>query len=291
MTRPSNRPASMPAPPSGAIARGAAGLAVVLGLAVATAVGCHAQTSDSRQLGAQAAPNQRVLIRFLTANDFPPFNSNDEDGVLTGLNVDLARAICQDLRLTCDIRARPWNDLLPALARGEADAVIAAHRVTAEALKTVAFTERYFQTPGRFAVRKDGPQFEATPQGLDGRQVAVVRGSPHEAYLSAFFRNTRLMRLETPELARQAAQTGKADAVFDDGIGLVFWVNGTTSKGCCTLRGGPFFEPRYFGDGIAIAVGKRDHQLRQILNRALRQIRANGRLSELVDRYLPIRVY
>ncbi|MCB1510113.1 MAG: transporter substrate-binding domain-containing protein [Hyphomicrobiaceae bacterium] len=271
----------------------------IAGLRMAVVVGMAALAMTNSALGQRAgaapqttdAPRQRVLIRFLTTDDYPPFNSNDEDGVLTGLNVDLARDICQRLRLTCDIRTRPWSELLPALARGEADAVIAAHRVTPDALKLVAFTERYFQTPGRFAVRRDGPKFEATPQGLDGRQVAVVRGSPHEAYLAAFFRNTRLKPYETPELALQALLTSQVDAIFSDGLGLVFWVNGTSSKGCCTLRGGPYFEPRYFGDGIAIAVGKNDHQLRHLLNRALRQIRATGRLSELVDRYLPIRVY
>ena len=239
----------------------------------------------------QSTSRQRVLIRFLTTDDFPPFNSNDEDGVLTGLNVDLARALCLALNTTCDIRTRPWNELLPALARGDGDAVIAAHRVTAEALRSVAFTDRSFHTPARFPVRRQGPAIEISPDGLDGRKVAVVRGSPHEAYLLAFFRNTRLVRYDTVELARQAVQTGEADAIFDDGISLVFWVNGTASRGCCTLSGGPYFEPRFFGDGIAIAVAKEDHQMRRMLNDGLSKVRRSGRLLELMDRYFPIRVY
>ncbi|HUS96646.1 MAG TPA: transporter substrate-binding domain-containing protein [Hyphomicrobiaceae bacterium] len=239
---------------------------------------------------AAAAP-ARVLIRFLTTDDFPPFNSNDEDGVLTGLNVDLARALCVKIGVTCDIRVRPWKDLLPALERGEADAVIAAHRVRASLLRRVAFTDRYFHTPGRFAVNRKGGAFEATPSGLSGRRVAVVRGSAHEAFMTAFFRNTELVPFETPELARQALQSGKADGLFDDGIGLSFWVNGSSSRGCCALRGGPYFEPKFFGDGIGIAVMKSDRQLRALLNGGLRQVRDSGRLRELVDRYFPLRVY
>jgi len=104
------------------------------------------------QAPAEAAP-RRVVIRFLTDSDFPPFNFYDEDGVLVGFNVDLARAICLELNTPCDIKARPWEELFPDLKRGEADAVIAAHRVTAAALGDVAFTERYFHTPGRFAGR------------------------------------------------------------------------------------------------------------------------------------------
>jgi polar amino acid transport system substrate-binding protein len=243
----------------------------------------------------QSQPTQekppRTVIRFLTTNDFPPFNSSDEDGVLTGLNVDLARALCLVAKLQCVITTRSWEELLPALRRGEADAVIAGHRVTAEALRTVAFTDRYFQTPARFAVRRRANKFAATPEGLDRRSVAVLRGSAHEAYLLAHFRDTRLVRFDTPELARQALVTGKVDALFGDGIGLVFWVNGTASRACCELLGEAYFEAKYFGDGIAIAVNKSDSQLRQMLNEGLATVRRNGRLLELVDRYFPIRVY
>lgn len=243
----------------------------------------------------QSQPTQgqapRTVIRFLTTDDFPPFNSSDEDGVLTGLNVDLARALCLVAKLQCEITTRPWDELLPALRRGEADAVIAGHRVTAEALRTVAFTDRYFQTPARFAVRRGANKFAATPEGLDRRSVAVLRGSAHEAYLQAHFRDTRLVRFDTPELARQALVTGKVDALFGDGIGLVFWVNGTASRACCELLGEAYFEAKYFGDGIAIAVNKSDSQMRQLLNQGLATVRRNGRLLELVDRYFPIRVY
>lgn len=249
----------------------------------------RAAPADQSQPGQAAAP--RTTIRFITTDDFPPFNSSDEDGVLTGLNVDLARALCLALKVSCEITTRPWEGLFPALRRGEADAVIAAHRVTATALKSVAFTDRYFQTPARFAVRRGATAFAATPGGLDGRSVAVLRGSAHEAYLLAHFRDTRLVAFATPELARQALATGKVDALFGDGIGLVFWINGTASRACCVLRGGAYFEPKYFGDGIAIAVNKADSQMRQMLNRGLAAVRRNGQFIELVDRYFPIRVY
>jgi polar amino acid transport system substrate-binding protein len=268
-------------------------VACVAGLVLAglgrPATAQRAAPADQSQPSQAAAP--RTTIRFLTTDDFPPFNSSDEDGVLTGLNVDLARALCLVLKVQCEITTRPWDDLLPALRRGEADAVIAAHRVTADALRSFAFTDRYFQTPARFAVRRGASAFAATPDGLDGRSVAVLRGSAHEAYMLAHFRDTRLVPFDTPELARQALATGKVDALFDDGIGLVFWVNGTASKACCVLRGGAYFEPKYFGDGIAIVVNKADTQMRQMLNQGLATVRRNGRFLELVDRYFPIRVY
>ena len=241
--------------------------------------------------GAAELPTRRVVIRFLTDSDFPPFNFYDEDGVLVGFNGDLARAICLELGTACDIKVRNWDELFAGLKSGDADAVIAAHKVTPQALADVAFTDRYFHTPGRFAGRKDAEETEMTPSGLDGKRIAVARGTAHEAYLKSFFRDSPLIPFENSDLAREALAAGKADFVFDDGISLAFWLNGTLSKQCCEMRGGPFLEPRFFGDGLAIAVPQADPALKALINDALRKVRSSGRFEELVQRYFPVRIY
>lgn len=259
--------------------------AMLLCLAAAlTASHAQAPADSDRQ-------QRRLVLRFLTTDDFPPFNFKDEDGQLTGFNVDLARAICLELNVPCTVGDRPWPDLLGALTRRQADAVIAGHIVTSQALAQADFSDRYFHIPGRFAGRRDGPKLEHTPDGLDGRRVGVARASTHEAFLQAFFRDTSLERFETPELARDALIAGKVDAIFDDGVSLSMWINGTLSRECCEFKGGPFMEPRFFGDGMAIALVKNDRQLRADLNSALRKLRANGRFEELVLRYFPHRVF
>ena len=63
------------------------------------------------------------------------------------------------------------------------------------------------------------------------------------------------------------------------------------ANSCCEFRGGAFFEPRYFGDGIAIAIPKGDRQLQAQINRALARVKASGRYEELFLRYFPIKVY
>lgn len=236
-------------------------------------------------------PTKRVVVRFLTEGDFPPFNFYDEDGTLVGFNVDLARAICMELNTACDIKVRPWGELLLALRRGEADAVIAAHAVTPQSLTEVEFTDRYFQTPGRFAARRGTDAVEITPETLESKRIGVARNTAHEAFLRTFFRSSAIQPYENPELARDALIQGQVDYVFDDAISLVFWLHGTASKRCCELKGGPYLEPKFFGDGIAIAVPKTDSQIKTMINGALAKLRTNGRLDELAERYFPVKVF
>jgi len=234
---------------------------------------------------------RRVAIRFLTDSDYPPFNYYDEDNVLTGFNVDIARSICLELAAACDIQVRAWPELLQALRRGEADAVIASHAVSTNALKAVDFSDRYYHTPARFAARRSAGRLDVTPEGLEGKKIAVAKGTAHEAYLRTFFRDSSIRAYESQELARDALISGAADLLFDDGIGLAFWLNGTASKACCEFKGGPFGEPKYFGDGVAVAVNREDQQLKLLINSALKRLRENGRYEELVLRYFPLRAF
>lgn len=270
--------------------------AAALALFAILVLGPAPALSQSAKPGAQPAqeivePTRRVVVRFVTDSDFPPFNFYDEDGVLVGFNVDVARAICLELSTACDIKVRPWGELFLALKRGEADAVIASHAVTPQALAQVDFTDRYFHTPGRFVGKRDAEKVEITPDGLYGKRIEVAKGTTHEAYLRAFFRGSSIMLYENVDLARDALIQGKVDFVFDDGISLAFWLHGTASRSCCETKGGPYLEPKYFGDGVAIAVPKNDPQIKTLINQALTRLRENGRFQELVERYFPIAVY
>jgi len=267
-------------------------VAILLGL-VSADIAVRAQSTGS-QAGAQNNEGlavRRVVLRFLTTGDFPPFNFYDEDGVLTGFNVDLARAICLQLQVTCEVSERPWAQLLPSLQKSDVDAVIAGHAVTAQALQKVAFSDRYFHTPGRLARRRKNTGLTATPEGLEGKRIAVASGTAHEAYVRQFFRGSRILVFDNPDIAREALKAGEVDVVFGDAVSLSFWINGTASEQCCTFSGGAFLEPKFFGDGMAIALPKDDPQLKADVNNALAEVRTSGRFIELVTRYFPFRLY
>lgn len=227
-------------------------------------------------------------IRFVTDNDYPPFNYLDEEGELTGFNVDLMRAVCDELSVECSIRTVSWGRLLPSLKEGEADAVIASIRVSEKTLRQADFTDSYFHTPARFAALKDNPLKAITPETLSGKKIGVIGGTAHQAYLGDFFTHSAVVAYDTADEAKSSLREGKIDFLFGDGVSLMFWLNGTSSESCCEFRGGPFTESKYFGEGIGIAVRKGNRKLRDALNYGLFLARSEGRFEELHLRYFPL---
>jgi len=230
-------------------------------------------------------------IRFVTDSDYPPFNYLDEEGELTGFNVDLARALCDELSVECSVRTLPWNRLLPALKEGEADAVIASYRISEKILQQVDFTDSYYHTPARFVALKANPVKSITPESLADKKIGVVAKTAHQAYLKDFFSSSTVTSFATPAQAKSALREGKIDFLFGDGVSLMFWLNGISSDRCCVFRGGPFTESKYFGEGIAIAIPKGNRKLRNALNYGLHLARSGGRIEELHLRYFPLRFF
>lgn len=227
-------------------------------------------------------------IRFLTEDDFPPFDFALPDGAISGFNVELARAVCQELELSCTIQRRRWDLLIPSLEDGSGDALVASLAITDEARKKLDFTAPYYTTPGRFVTLKDSQIAAPTPEDLDDRSIAVVAGSAHEAFLRTFFPKSNITPFANVELARRAMGDGHVHALFGDAISLSFWLNGADAAGCCMFKGGPFTDVRYFGEGVGIAMKKDNTTLRRALDYALARLAQRGVYAELYLKYFPI---
>ncbi len=228
------------------------------------------------------------IIRFLTEADYPPFNFVGPDGAPAGFNVDLARMLCEEMKVPCTVQQRRFDTLIPALDKHEGDAIIASLAETPQMRLKLDFTDPYYRTPARFVSRKDVAIADVRPQALEGRKIAVVAGTAHEAFLKAQFTEAIVQPYPTSDAARFALKQGEVDLLFGDGISLAFWLNGTNSANCCVFRGGPFLESRYFGEGVGIAVKKGNDLLRQAFNWALFQLWEKGRFTDLWLRYFPI---
>ena len=228
------------------------------------------------------------IIRFLTETDYPPFNYAGPDGMPAGFNVDLARLICEEIKVACTIQMRRFDTLIEALNKNEGDAIIASLAETPEMRVKVDFSDPYYRTPARFVSRKDVNIDVVRPNALEGRKIAAVAGTAHEAYLKALFTEAEVKPYPTMDAALAALKKGEVDLLFGDGISLAFWLNGTDSGGCCVFRGGPYLESRFFGEGVGIAVRRGNDLFRQTFNWALFRLWEKGRFTDLWLRYFPI---
>lgn len=228
------------------------------------------------------------LVRFMTEYDNPPFNYSGPDGAASGFNVDLARLVCEELKVQCTIQMRRFDTLIDALAQNRGDAIIAAIAPTPELRQRVDFTTVYYRSPARFVARREAPVVDPVPEKLEGSKVAVVAATAHEAFLKALFTEADLKVYSTPEAAREALKKAEVDYLFGDATRLAFWLNGTDSAGCCVFRGGPYIDSTYFGEGVGIIVKRGNDTLRLALNWALFRLWEKGRFTDLWLRHFPI---
>src|SRR6185436_6212614 len=96
-----------------------------------------------------------TVIRFLTETDYPPFNFTGADGNPAGFNVDLARALCDEIKISCTIQMRRFETLVDAITSNRGDAIIASMAVTPALRARLDFTDPYYRAPARFVSRRD----------------------------------------------------------------------------------------------------------------------------------------
>jgi polar amino acid transport system substrate-binding protein len=243
---------------------------------------------DPRRRPERPDLSRLTTIRFLTETDYPPFNFAGPDGNPQGFNVDLARIMCEELKIGCTVQMRRFETLISALNENRGDAVIASMAATPDVRSKVDFTDPYYRTPARFVVRRDSPIGDPLPEKLEGRKVAVRAGTAHEAYLRALFTEVEVRPYPNADVARLALRRGDVDLLFGDAISLAFWLNGTDSESCCAFRGGPFLDSRYFGEGVGVGVRRGNDAMRLTLNYALFRTWEQGRFTDLWLRYFPI---
>ena len=230
-------------------------------------------------------------VRFLTDDDYPPFHFVGPDGQLSGFNVELARLICEELKLACTIQARRWDTLLPALDQKQGDAVIASIAITPALRQRVEFSIPYYKTPARFAGAAALKTLDVSPTSLAGRRIGVVAGSAHQEYLRLFFPAALRVAYAEPDAMRLALKRGEVELVFADAVGLAFWLNGSEAAGCCGFVGGPYTESYFFGEGVGIAVARDAPRLKKAIDYALTKIARDGAYTTLYLKYFPIGFY
>lgn len=251
-----------------------AATALTLGLAAVTGV-AHA---DQVKVGFAAEP-------------YPPFTSPDASGNWTGWEVDFQKAICAEAKLDCVITPVSWDGIIPALTAKKIDMIIGSMSITDERLKTIDFTNKYYNTPTVVIGPKD-QKFDATPEGLAGKVIGVQVSTIHQAYATAHFGKTaaEIKEYQTQDEADQDLAAGRVDAVQADSTALSAFLKSPQGS-CCDVKGVVADDEAILGKGVGIGIRKGETELKDKLNAAIKAIRANGTYDTFSKKYFDFDIY
>lgn len=230
-------------------------------------------------------------IRIGVEGAYPPFSSTTPDGKLEGFDIDIAWALGKAMGAEIVLVAQDWDGIIPALLARKYDAIIASMSITEERKKKVAFSNKYYNTPAKFVCKK-GTIKEFTRESLKGKAVGVQRATTHDSYLTDNYgKDVKIKRYATQDEAYLDMSAGRLDFLLADSVAL--------SDGFLKRPEGKDFEfvgpdmtdVRWFGEGVGVAIRKKDKDLVEMFNKAIDQIRADGTYKKIQDKYFNFNVY
>jgi len=238
----------------------------------------------------QAGAEDMMKLKIGTEGAYPPFNNLEADGSLVGFDIDIAKALCAEMKAECEFVTQDWDGIIPALQAGKFDAIIASMSITAERLEKVDFSKKYYNTPPAIAVPKDSKITEATDDGLSGKLLGAQSSTTHSNYAEEKLGSAELKLYPTPDEYKLDIANGRIDAVIDDVIVLSQWLQ-SEDGACCKILGTLTPDPVINGEGAGIAVRKGETELADKFSAAIAAIRENGTYKEINDKYFEVDVY
>lgn len=241
-------------------------------------------------IGAAQAESHSMKIKIGTEGAYPPFNNLEADGSLTGFDIDIANALCEEMKAECEFVTSDWDGIIPALLAGKFDAIIASMSITDERKETVDFTNKYYNTPPAIAVPKDSDIAEATDAALAGKTLGAQSSTTHSNYAEEKLGSADLKLYPTPDEYKLDIASGRIDGVIDDVVVLSDWL-ATEDGACCKLLGTLTPDLTINGEGAGIAIRKGEDELREKFNEAIVAIRESGKYEEINAKYFDFDVY
>ncbi|MBS0969730.1 arginine ABC transporter substrate-binding protein [Chimaeribacter arupi] len=226
-------------------------------------------------LSATAADN----IRFATEASYPPFEFMDANNTMQGFDIDLAKALCQEMQANCTFTNQAFDSLIPSLKFRRFDAVISGMDITPERLKQVAFTKPYYDNSALFIAQKG--KF-ADLAALKGKRVGMQNGSTHQKFLTEKHPEITPVPYDSYQNAVLDLKNGRLDAVFGDTAVVNEWLKQNPNLGAV---GDKVTDAAYFGTGLGIAVRQQNTELLTKLDAALAKVKQDGTYQTLYQKW------
>ncbi len=249
-----------------------------------------AVSAAALMMAAGAASAQEMKLKIGTEGAYPPFNNLTADGKLEGFDIDIANALCAEMKAECEFVTQDWDGIIPALQAKKFDAIIASMSITDERKEKVDFTNKYYNTPPAIAVPKDSAIADISPAALAGKSIGAQGSTIHQNYAEATYKDSEIKSYPTAQEYQLDIANGRVDAVTDDSTVLTEWLK-TPEGACCKILGLITPDPKIHGEGAGIAIRKGETDLVNKFNAAIDAIRANGKYKEINDKYFDFDVF
>jgi polar amino acid transport system substrate-binding protein len=233
-----------------------------------------------------AAARDWTTVRIGTEGAYAPFNFIDSNNQLQGFDVDIAKAVCEKMKVECTFVAQDWDGIIPALTAGKYDAIIASMSITDERKEVVDFSDKYYTNALTFVAPKASGLTDISPAGLAGKVLGAQSSTVSAQYLEENYGDAEIKLYPTQDDAYLDLASGRVDAVLADVGPSNLWLAGDDGQ-CCAFVG----EAVVKDDLIGIAIRKEDSDLKEMFNKAIAEIVADGTHATINQKYFPFSIY
>ncbi|HDV7284828.1 ABC transporter arginine-binding protein precursor [Mannheimia haemolytica] len=221
--------------------------------------------------------NAQETITFAMEPSYAPFETTNEKGEVIGFDIDIAKALCEELKATCEFKTQSFDSLIAGLKFKNFDAIISGMDITEARQKQVAFTNAYLENSVSYVAMKG----KFTPE--TAKNVGVQNGTTFQQYLSKNAKQYNLKPYASLQSAVLDLKNGRVDMVFGDTPVLAEWLK--TEKEL-DFVGEKVVDKAFFGNGYGIAVNKSNTALLEKLNSALATIKTNGKYEQIYNTWM-----
>ena len=207
---------------------------------------------------------------------FPPYEMTTDSGEFEGIDIETAQAIADKLGLELQIDDMDFDAALLAVQQGKSDMVMAGVTVTDERQNVMDFTDSYATGIQSIIVKEDSDI--ASVDDLAGKKIGTQRGTTGYLYCSDDFGDENVVAYDDGLTAVQMLNNGQVDCVVID--------NAPAKEYIAANPGLKLLDTAYVEESYAIGIGKGNTELKDAINTALEELKADGTLQAIVDKYI-----
>lgn len=224
----------------------------------------------------QPAETTGGTLRMGTNATFPPYESVDDNNNVVGIDADIAAAVAEKLGMQLEITNMEFDSLIPALNADQIDIIFAGMTITEERKESVDFSDSYATGIQSIIVPENSDI--ASPDDLAGKKVGVQTGTTGDIYCTDDLGEECVQRFENGVVATQALVNGQIDAVVID--------NEPAKAYVAANEGLKIVETAYAVEDYAAAINKGNTELLDKVNGALKELKDEGKLDEIIKTYI-----